>query len=90
MNFLASVFFLFFHFTFPAAADLVQMQTVRPNGLCLLMSQQGGRGQGFILGNRLITAAHVIESADGEWYCIQNNELVKINSLKIGSAEIHP
>ncbi len=72
------------------ALFLPSLASALPSGLCLLKSKAGGFGHGYVVDNFIITAAHVLNAADGEWWCIQNNQLVRVDHLKTGIVSKHP
>lgn len=61
-----------------------------PDGLCVLTKKSGGYGKGFVVGKHVFSVAHVLEVADGPWYCTSNGRLVEITSLRTGKIESHP
>jgi hypothetical protein len=60
-----------------------------PDGLCKLYSRDGGFGHGFVIGNKLISSAHVTQSADGKIFCSQKGTFVEITKHR-GRVREHP
>jgi hypothetical protein len=60
-----------------------------PDGLCLLLDDHGGSGYGVLIGNRIYTAAHVLEHSITAIYVTQGGSLVSVNPNLVGSHRVH-
>lgn len=61
-----------------------------PNGLCILKSAAGGWGHGFVVGSYLFSSALVFAKANGDFFCVQDEQLVNITELKDSKPTMPP